>query len=103
MQEIEKHPKFHGWHVKADIVIERIGERPLIIRRYSSCDYCPTVRVDRMNVRTWKRIGYPRYIYAPGVKIVRVSREDWNAHEFMATTTLDRAEIKLIESWSHIH
>jgi hypothetical protein len=94
---IENHPIYHRFYSSTDYVHRRNSRgRPTIVRREERCERCPTVRLTRIDVKTWLRIGKRSYRYVRGVVIVRVSRAEWNRQEFLATTTLTGTDLEAI-------
>jgi hypothetical protein len=94
---IESHPIYHRFYSSTDYVQRRNSRgHPRVVRREERCEHCPTVRLTRIDVKTWLRIGKRSYRYVKGVVIVRVSRAEWNRQEFLATTTLTGADLEAI-------
>jgi hypothetical protein len=94
---IEDHPIYHKWYLRGDIVTERMGRRPLVIERHQRCQYCPTERIDTINVRTWQPVRKPRYKYVRGTKIVRMTKETYLRFEFLKSTDLDDNTVRSIQ------
>ncbi len=89
-QVIEEHPIYHSWYLKGDYVTARNSrKRPIEVAREEQCKHCPTVRITKIDVNTWWRVGHSRYKYVKGVKIIRVTKEEYLKKEFLATTDLD--------------
>jgi hypothetical protein len=94
---IESHPIYHRFYSSTDYVQRRNSRgHPRVVRREERCEHCPTVRLTRIDVKTWLRIGKRSYRYVKGVVIVRVSRAEWNRQEFLATTTLTGTDLEAI-------
>ena len=94
---IEQHPIYHKWYHVGDFVHARnAGGKPMVVRREERCEFCPTQRYTRIDVRTWTRIRGRTYVYAPGVKITRQSKAEFLKREFLATTNLTGADLEAL-------
>lgn len=91
---VEQHPIRHKWYVIADFVTDRAARgRIRQVTREERCEFCPTVLLTKINTITWTKEGHPRYKYAKGVTISRVSKPEYTKAQFLATTKLSPDDI----------
>lgn len=93
---IEAHPIYHHWYRSGDIVTERSGRNvPIVIEMHRKCQYCPTERIDTINVHTWRPARKPRYKYRKydqfgrRITIIRMNKSDYLKQEFLKDSDLD--------------
>jgi hypothetical protein len=95
-QAVEGHPTFHDWYIKGDIVTERKGRRIKTIQRFEGCQFCPTLLISTVDVATWQM--KKRYKYVKGVRIIRMTKEEYTKAFFLKTTDLDEVTVARLKN-----
>jgi hypothetical protein len=94
---IERHPILHDFSVHGDVITERNSRNvPVMIKREEHCQYCPTRRFTRIDVRRWLVVGSRQYKYDKGVAIVRMPKAEWLKQEFIASTKLTGKDLEAL-------
>jgi hypothetical protein len=88
MTKITLHPRKHEWSLYGDFVDKRDSKGIVIVERIERCDWCARQRSRLWNVRRWEKASK---FYYKGELIPldqRMSVEQANKAEFLATTTI---------------